>query len=290
MGRQPGTNRRLSRARTRHGCPSELAPLLQHATCLPRASVTERLAIHGLVDRRTALAALSGLGLTVLVTACSSGSSSSATTAAPTSSPATWSSSTSAPSRQIASAPELTEGPYYLDLDNVRSDVTEDRKGARLALNLIIADVATGAPIKGAAVDIWHADAEGLYSGFVAQSVGANQTASSSADDGTFLRGTQITNKVGNVTFATIYPGWYAGRAVHIHLKVHANGAVIHIGQLFFDDSVHRHRVLSVAPYSERPARDVRNAADSIYAGGGNQSTLDVQKRDDGYQTLMVSA
>ena len=68
----------------------------------------------------------------------------------------------------------MTEGPYYLDLDLVRSDVREDRTGATLNLDLIVMDVATQAPVSGAAVDIWHCDAEGIYSGFVAASTGSN--------------------------------------------------------------------------------------------------------------------
>ena len=145
--------------------------------------------------------------------------------------------------QRVALTPEMTEGPFYLDLDLVRNDITEDREGVSLALNLVVIDVNSGAPVEGAAVDIWHCDADGLYSGFVDASASANSGASDLSDSGTFLRGTQITDASGAVTFATIYPGWYQGRTVHIHTKVRADGGDIHTGQLFFDDSVHRRGV-----------------------------------------------
>ena len=157
------------------------------------------LARAGLISRRTALAALGGGGL-VLLAACSgksstssgaaatsstagssttSASSGSTSTVASTASTAAatrrngGASTTTAPTN-VTLAPEMTEGPYYLDLDLVRSDVREDRTGATLNLDFIVMDVATQAPVSGAAVDIWHCDAEGIYSGFVAASTGSN--------------------------------------------------------------------------------------------------------------------
>ena len=187
----------------------------------------------------------------------------------------------------VVLAPEMTEGPYYLDLDLVRSNVVEDRKGAPFALDLVVIDVATQKPIQGAAVDIWHADASGAYSGFVSASASANgggaSGSSSGSDTSTFLRGTQVSDASGKVSFATIYPGWYTGRAVHIHVKVHVSGKEIHTGQLFFDDTFTDTVYASTAPYSSRGARNVRNANDSIYSGGGAQSTLLAQKVSGGY-------
>src|SRR5207253_7817930 len=120
-------------------------------------------------------------------------------------------------------APEQTEGPYYLPHERVRRNITEGRPGTRLTLRLTVLDASTCKPIKGAAVDVWHCDALGNYSG-----VGGN--------GGTFMRGIQRTNVLGIATFRTVYPGWYQGRTVHIHVKVHVRGNVVHTGPLYFPD------------------------------------------------------
>ena len=125
-----------------------------------------------------------------------------------------------------------------------------------------VVDAATCAPIANAAVDVWHADAEGVYSGFGA-----------AASRNTFLRGIQMTDANGTSQFATIYPGWYRGRAVHIHVKVHRGGSVVHTGQLFFDETV-TEAVYATSPYNARRGTWLRNRQDSIYADGGAQSLL----------------
>jgi protocatechuate 3,4-dioxygenase beta subunit len=167
--------------------------------------------------------------------------------------------------------PELTEGPYYIAGEKVRRDIREGHPGTLLTLKLRVLNVATCAPIKGAAVDIWHADAAGNYSGF-----------GNGASSGTFMRGIQKTDANGIATFMTVYPGWYMGRAVHIHVKVHVGGTVVHTGQLFFPDAL-TDTVYKAAPYSGRPNRDVRNAQDSIYVNGGKRGILTVKKAKKGY-------
>ena len=178
--------------------------------------------------------------------------------------------------------PELTEGPYYIPNEKVRRDIHEGKPGAPLRLHLTVIDVASCKAVKGAKVDIWHCDAGGIYSGYVAQSIGAGGGFGAGGgrgptDEKTFLRGIQPTNAAGTATFRTIYPGWYAGRAVHIHVKVHLGGNVVHTGQLFFDDAltdaVYRH-----TPYSKRPDRTTRNRDDSIYVNGGSRSMLAVRR------------
>src|SRR5436190_23021106 len=122
--------------------------------------------------------------------------------------------------------PEQTEGPYYIANERVRRNVTDGRSGTQLNLRLRVVDAATCRPIKGAAVDIWHADAAGVYSGFGEGA--ANRTA---------MRGVQRTDAKGLAIFRTVYPGWYQGRTVHIHVKVHIGGNVVHTGQLYFPDA-----------------------------------------------------
>jgi protocatechuate 3,4-dioxygenase beta subunit len=125
-------------------------------------------------------------------------------------------------------------------------------------------------PIKGASVDIWHADAAGNYSGFGAGS-----------GSRTFMRGVQPTDARGIATFQTVYPGWYQGRSVHIHVKVHVRGNVAHTGQLFFSDSL-TDRVYRSAPYTMRPGPRTRNTADSIFVNGGRKSMLRLSRRSAG--------
>jgi protocatechuate 3,4-dioxygenase beta subunit len=167
--------------------------------------------------------------------------------------------------------PELTEGPYYIAGEKVRRDIREGHPGTLLTLKLRVLNVATCSPITGAAVDIWHADAAGNYSGFGA-----------GASSRTFLRGIQKTDANGIATFTTIYPGWYSGRTVHIHVKVHVGGSVVHTGQLFFPDSL-TDVVYQATPYSARPNRNVRNAQDSIFVNGGKRGLLTVKKATNGY-------
>jgi protocatechuate 3,4-dioxygenase beta subunit len=169
-------------------------------------------------------------------------------------------------------APEMTEGPYYVEGDKVRRNITEGKPGVPLTLRLTVVDVSTCKPIKGAAVDIWHCDAGGVYSG----------TAAQSTENLTFLRGIQRTDRNGLAIFKSIYPGWYPGRTVHIHLKVYLGGNTVHTGQLFFPDTL-TDVVYRRSPYNQRPNRDPRNASDSIFRNGGRRSLLKLAKSGSGY-------
>jgi protocatechuate 3,4-dioxygenase beta subunit len=170
--------------------------------------------------------------------------------------------------------PELTEGPYYIAGEKVRSNITEGRPGTKLALALTVVDASSCKPIKGAAVDIWHADALGVYSGV-------------QGNTGTFMRGIQRTDAQGLAQFTTVYPGWYTGRAVHIHVKVHLGGTVVHTGQLFFPDPT-TDVAYRKAPYNTRGARNTRNANDSIFVNGGSRSMLAVKKTAAGYAATIT--
>jgi protocatechuate 3,4-dioxygenase beta subunit len=170
--------------------------------------------------------------------------------------------------------PELTEGPYYIAGEKVRRDITEGRPGATLLLRTTVVDASTCKPLKGAAVDIWHCDAGGVYSG-----VGESGASTGSQ---TFLRGIQRTDANGLAVFKTIYPGWYPGRAVHIHVKVHVRGNVVHTGQLFFADAL-TDAVYKRSPYSSRPNRDKRNADDSIFVNGGQKGLVRAARSGSGH-------
>jgi protocatechuate 3,4-dioxygenase beta subunit len=161
--------------------------------------------------------------------------------------------------------PEQTEGPYYIANEKARRNITEGKRGISLTLRATVVDASTCKPIKGASVDIWHCDAGGVYSGF-----------GQGASNRTFLRGLQRTNVNGLAILKTIYPGWYQGRTVHIHVKVHLGGNVVHTGQLYFPDTL-TDKVYRKIPYSARPGRTTRNANDSVFVNGGKNSMVTVR-------------
>jgi len=172
---------------------------------------------------------------------------------------------------QCALTPELTDSPYYIAGEKLRRDIREGRPGTLLTLHLTVLDAGTCKPIPDAAVDIWHADAAGNYSGF-----GPDMSSR------TFLRGIQKTDQDGLAIFTTIYPGWYPGRAVHIHVKVHVGGRVVHTGQLFFPDSLTK-AVYKATPYAARGAPPTADAQDSIFVNGGSRGLLALRKSGAGY-------
>ncbi|MGW6094587.1 intradiol ring-cleavage dioxygenase [Streptomyces sp. NPDC055157] len=209
---------------------------------------------------------------------------------------------------------ETTEGPYYIDADKIRKDITEDKEGIPMILRLKVIDSDTCKPVSRAAVDIWHCDALGIYSGYESMSSGGPGGGgappsgaptdaptgtptdaptgtppsggpgggggghSEPTDDERYLRGTQLTDKHGYVEFKTIFPGWYQGRCVHIHTKVHVGGKMTdagyeggrtcHTGQFFFAESA----VLDsakIAPYSTSTTTRTTLTEDTIYDQSG---------------------
>ena len=96
------------------------------------------------------------------------------------------------------------------------------------------------------------------------------------------MRGIQRTDANGLARFRTVYPGWYPGRTVHIHVKVHVAGNVVHTGQLYFPDKL-TDRVFRRAPYNRRGKRTTRNSNDFVFANGGRRSMLRLRKRGSAY-------
>ncbi|WP_369041884.1 intradiol ring-cleavage dioxygenase [Streptomyces sp. Midd1] len=209
---------------------------------------------------------------------------------------------------------ETTEGPYYIDADKIRQDITEDEEGIPLTLALTVIDAETCRPVRNAAVDIWHCSALGVYSGYESMSngdggggtppTGEPPTGTPTGepptggpggpgggggghaeptDDERYLRGTWRTDRHGRVTFRTVFPGWYQGRCVHIHVKVHVDGTwtdagyegghTCHTGQLFFAEKA----VLAsaeVAPYSTNTTTRTTLDEDGIYPDNGHEGGL----------------
>lgn len=169
--------------------------------------------------------------------------------------------------------PALMEGPFFVDEKLNRSDVRSDsrsgevRPGVPLVLTFWVSQVRPGAcsPLPGVMVDIWHCDALGAYSG-----VEANRTVGQD-----FLRGYQVTAQDGGAKFTTIYPGWYPGRAVHIHFKLRYRGTEF-TSQLFFPEEV-TDQVHATQPYARKGPRNTPNARDSLYRNGGHQLLLSLR-------------
>ncbi|KAJ4374829.1 hypothetical protein N0V83_001907 [Neocucurbitaria cava] len=160
-------------------------------------------------------------------------------------------------------APEVTDGPYYVNGELIRKDVKEGQAGIDLYLEVQYVDVTSCEPIPELYVDIWNCNATGYYSGVESGQGGLNTT---------FLRGIQETDDDGVVAFETIFPGHYDGRAIHTHLLTKSNvtvrenqttqdGAVTHIGQLFWPEEL-RSAVEATSPYSENTQSIISNDDD----------------------------
>jgi protocatechuate 3,4-dioxygenase beta subunit len=245
------------------------------------------------IDRRQALAAFGTVSLGGLLAACGGDDKSGATTQVTTTEgetatvePTTTTSTSLAGRFEDASTctvtPELSEGPYYFDVDSIRSDITEDREGTPLRLGLRVLDAESCDPIRNAVVDVWHCDATGLYSGFESASTGG--PGGGQTDEKTYLRGAQATNADGIAEFKTVYPGWYRGRTVHIHVKVHLNKQTVLISQLFFDEEL-TEDVYAEEPYKSDSGRDTFNQNDSIYR---DELVMTGSREDDGVLALLT--
>lgn len=239
--------------------------------------------IGQILSRRDALK-LFGLGGAALLAACAPDSGSSIAQAVATRVAAA---TTSALLPSCVVAPELTEGPYFVDEMLERSDVRSDpsdgsvRPGIPLALTFLVSNVANNAcqPLPGVMVDIWHCDAAGVYSD--AQDPNFGSTAGSK-----FLRGFQVTDEHGLARFTTIYPGWYQGRAVHIHFKMRnyppAESGFEFTSQLFFDEAISE-TVYALEPYNQKQGAYMKNSEDGIYNQSGGQTLLNLTSIEEGY-------
>ncbi len=183
--------------------------------------------------------------------------------------------------------PEQTEGPFFVDAELERSDIRSDpstgtmSEGAPLTLAFNLSQIAGGActVLAGALIDVWQCDANGVYSGV------SDEGAPEDARDQQFLRGHQRTDENGVARFVTIYPGWYRGRAVHVHFKVRTDVAgrpYEFTSQLYFEDAL-TNRVHALEPYAARGQRGTTNADDGIFRDGGNSLMTRVSEADTGY-------
>ena len=190
--------------------------------------------------------------------------------------------------------PAQTQGPYFVDEKLHRSDIRSDptdgsvKQGVPLRLLFRVSELQGSActPLAGATVDVWHCDALGVYSD-------AKDALFGNTQGKKFLRGDQVTNAAGTAEFLTIYPGWYQGRAVHIHFKIRtssASGARHEFtSQLYFNDTLTDH-VHTQGPYASKGQRTLRNADDGIFQDGGKQLLLDAAQDGSGYAATFAVA
>jgi protocatechuate 3,4-dioxygenase beta subunit len=242
------------------------------------------------LDRRTVLRAAGLLTLGGVLAACSGGS---APAARPSRTPSSAPSSASAAATSTAPptppavqlldqagtctlTPTTIAGPTWFDADAVRTDIRDGRPGVPLDLAFRVERAGTCAPIPGAVVDLWQCDALGVYSGFAKAAPGQGgspggrdrygdaESAPTTAER--WLRGTQVTDPTGVVTFSSVYPGWYPTRTAHLHLKAHLDHATVLTTQLFFDDAVSDAVYAADDPYRQHPGRDTRNDRDAFFS------------------------
>jgi protocatechuate 3,4-dioxygenase beta subunit len=212
-------------------------------------------------SRREALGLLTVAGA-ALSTACGGDSPTSPTTVAtatPTTTTTTTPPTTTAPPTNTAScvvSPSETIGPFPSLSDFVRSDIREGKSGLPLTLTITVVNTnsACGA-VSGAVVDVWQCDASGNYSQY-----GSERTL-------TYLRGLQTTDSNGRVTFTTIYPGWYQGRATHIHVEVTINGRSAKVTQIAFPEDVTA-QVYRNGVYASGGQNPTTNARDNVFSDG----------------------
>ncbi|OWZ23968.1 Extracellular dioxygenase [Phytophthora megakarya] len=166
--------------------------------------------------------------------------------------------------------PEVTQGPYYIKGEYIRTNMTEDQSGVPMFIDIQVVDVTTCNPVKNMYVDLWHANATGVYSGVVANSNG--NSADTTNLKKTFLRGVTPTDSDGVAQMTSIFPGHYQGRATHLHFvgnhngnvlsnKTYSGGSVVHVGQFFFDDSLIS-QVDATTPYSTNKQTITANVDD----------------------------
>ncbi len=206
------------------------------------------------IDRREVMRIIGAAGAAALAFGCGGETPTSPSTT--TTSGTTGATSTGIASTNAACAvtPTETVGPYPSLVDLFRNDIREGKSGVPLALTVKVVNANSGcAAVPNANVEIWQCDATGNYSQYGSQ---AAQT---------YLRGIQTTDANGQVSFTTIYPGWYQGRATHIHIEVTINGASVKATQIAFPESVNA-TVYASSVYASRGANPTSNASDGIFA------------------------
>ncbi|GAB7366035.1 hypothetical protein MBLNU230_g7604t1 [Neophaeotheca triangularis] len=173
-------------------------------------------------------------------------------------------------------APEQIVGPYYVAGELIRQNITEGQSGVPMHFEMQFVDVNTCEPVPALYIDVWGANATGVYSGVTSgPGILADQFGHQAGLDTSFLRGVQITDEEGVAAFDTIFPGHYDERATHEHVRVAGNvsatyingtfegGRVEHIGQIYFPEKL-RSAVEATYPYNTNEIEVTSNVEDEI--------------------------
>lgn len=215
---------------------------------------------------------LGAASVPVLISACSNNGADEIVPTDNTGTTDTGTSGTGSTSGSCAVAPTETEGPFPTKSPSsfVRSDITDGRTGYKLVCNITIGNTNNScAGLAGAMVDIWHCDATGNYSEY-----GGSGMQSTNYQSVHFLRGRQVTDANGLVTFTTIFPGWYNGRATHIHVHIHnASGTSLKITQIAFPEGSGT-AVAAVNGYGKGMNGYTYNAKDNVFGNDGGKSQI----------------
>ncbi len=166
-------------------------------------------------------------------------------------------------------APTETEGPFPTKVPTsyVRSDIRDSKDGYKMTVKITIGNTNNNCnPLSNAIVDIWHCDAEGNYSEYGGTGMQANNYQSLH-----FLRGRQVTDTNGLVTFTSIFPGWYSGRATHIHVHIYnAAGNSLKITQIAFPEGSGSAKAI-VNGYNKGMSGYTYNANDGVFGDDGGK-------------------
>ncbi|ETI39566.1 hypothetical protein F443_14848 [Phytophthora nicotianae P1569] len=176
--------------------------------------------------------------------------------------------------------PEVTEGPYYVRGEYIRTDMREQQPGVTMYVDVQVIDINSCDPVKDMYIDLWHTNATGVYSGVVASTNG--NSADKTNLQNTFLRGVTPTDEDGVAQMTSIFPGHYAGRTTHVHFignyggtvlsnKTYSGGSVAHVGQFFFDQDLIS-SVEAVEPYSTNKQSTTLNSRDNIFKEASGNS------------------
>ena len=181
---------------------------------------------------------------------------------------------------------QTTEGPFYFDAGKIRQDITEGQTGVPLDIRFTVVDL-HGRPLAGKRVDLWHCNAAGVYSGYAGQVDDHAQPVSTKGQ--TFLRGSQPVGADGVATFRTIYPGWYEGRATHLHMKVIDGRRTLLTTQCFLPDALNEYLYTQLPAYRRKRLRETLNSNDGIALRAGDTVFGAVREAKDRYiATLML--
>lgn len=200
---------------------------------------------------------------------------------------------------------QSTSGPFHLPGAAVRRNIAESKPGVPLRVRFKVVDVKGCQPIAGAAIDVWHCDALGVYAGY--EEYGPDSGAGipmieamsghvEHTDEKRYCRGIQLSDARGMVEFETILPGWYTGRTPHIHVHAHLpeadGGAHVFTNQVYFPDDLMARIYTTIEPYAQRGRSSHTNADDMVIhdSDGADGGFLRMTEHEEGYAGSLTLA